>query len=59
MRDNSDEKPRISFLAREVQPATKPAKARVEGEGDPVIRPSFDSSNGGVENSFLASYFAC
>ena len=28
--DDSDEKPCISFLAREVQPAAKPAKARVE-----------------------------
>ena len=32
MREDSDEKPCISFLAREVQPATKPAKARVEEE---------------------------
>ena len=32
MRDDSDEKPCISFLAREVQPAAKPAKARVEEE---------------------------
>ena len=32
MRDDSDEKPCISFLAREVQPAVKPAKARVEEE---------------------------
>ena len=32
MRDDSDEKPCISFLAREVQPATKPTKARVEEE---------------------------
>ena len=32
VRDDSDEKPRISFLAREVQPAAKPAKARVEEE---------------------------
>ena len=32
MRDDSDEKPCISFLAREVQPAAKPAKARVEKE---------------------------
>ena len=29
-RDDSDEKPCISFLARGVQPAAKPAKARVE-----------------------------
>ena len=29
-RDASDEKPYISFLTREVQPAAKPAKARVE-----------------------------
>ena len=32
-RDDSDEKPCISFLAREVQPATKPSKARVEEKG--------------------------
>ena len=31
-RDDSDEKPCISFLAREVQPAAKPAKTRVEEE---------------------------
>ena len=31
-RDDSDEKPCTSFLAREMQPATKPAKARVEEE---------------------------
>ena len=30
VRDDSDEKPCISFLAREVQPAAKPAKDRVE-----------------------------
>ena len=30
VRDDSDEKSCISFLAREVQPAAKPAKARVE-----------------------------
>ena len=30
MRSDSDEKPCISFLAREVKPAAKPAKARVE-----------------------------
>ena len=29
VRDDSDEKPCIPFLAREVQPAAKPAKARV------------------------------
>ena len=32
VRDDSDEKTCISFLAREVQPAAKPAKARVEEE---------------------------
>ena len=32
VRDDSHEKPCISFSAREVQPATKPAKARVEEE---------------------------
>ena len=31
-RDDSNEKPCVWFLAREVQPATKPAKARVEEE---------------------------
>ena len=35
MLDDSDEKPFISFLAREVQPAAKPAKARVEEEKGP------------------------
>ena len=35
VRDNFDEKPCISFLAREVQPATKPAKARVKEEKGP------------------------
>ena len=100
VRDDSDEKPCISFLAREVQPAAKPAKARVEeekgaqpfgpvqtaategwrtrpwifttraepqpvhqspsrGEEYPAIRPGFDSSDGGVENSPLAIYSAC
>ena len=33
MRDDSDEKPCISFLGREVHPVTKPAKARVEEKG--------------------------
>ena len=33
VRDDSDEKPCISFLAREVQPGVKPAKARVEEKG--------------------------
>ena len=32
VRDESDEKPCISFLAREVHPEAKPAKARVEEE---------------------------
>ena len=32
MRDDSDEKPCISFLARGAQPAAKPAKALVEEE---------------------------
>ena len=40
MRDDSDEKSYISLLAREVQPAIKLAKARVEKKGarsfDPV-----------------------
>ena len=33
--DDSDEKPCISFLAREVQPVAKLAKARVEEEKGP------------------------
>ena len=37
VREYSDEKPCISFMAREVQPAAKPAKARVEEKG---ARPS-------------------
>ena len=32
VRDDSDEKPCISFLAREVQPAAKPVKPRMEEE---------------------------
>ena len=32
MRDDSDEKPWISFLTREIQPVAKPAKARVGEE---------------------------
>ena len=32
-RGDSDEKPCISFMAREVQPATKPSKVRVEEKG--------------------------
>ena len=32
VKDDSTEKPYISFLANEVQPAAKPAKARVEGK---------------------------
>ena len=32
VRDDSEEKPCISFLVREVHPAAKPAKARVEEE---------------------------
>ena len=32
MRDDSDEKPCVSFSAREVPPVTKPAKARLEEE---------------------------
>ena len=38
VRDDSDEKPCISFMAKEVQPAAKPAKARVEekGPGHPI-----------------------
>ena len=33
MRDDCNEKPCISFFAREVQPAAKPAKARVKEKG--------------------------
>ena len=59
VRDDSDETPCISFLAREVQPATKPAEAQVEEDkGGPTIRPSTDSSNGGMEHSPLAILFA-
>ena len=32
VQDDSDEKPCVSFLAREVQPEAKPAKVRVEEE---------------------------
>ena len=40
MRDDSNEKPCISFLAREVQPAAKVAKARVgEEKGDRPLGP--------------------
>ena len=40
VRNDSDEKPCISFSTREVQPATKPAKARVEEEkGIPPFGP--------------------
>ena len=35
MRDDSDEKPCISFSAREVQPATKPTKTQVEEDKGP------------------------
>ena len=35
VRNDSDQKPCILFLAREVQPAAKPAKARVEEEKGP------------------------
>ena len=47
-----------SFTPRaEPQPVTKPATSR--GEGGPVIQPSFDSSDGGVENSPLIICSAC
>ena len=49
VRDDSDEKPCISFLAREVQPAAKPAKARVKENG----------ADGGVETLSLVIYSAC
>ena len=58
-RDDSYETSCISFLAREVQPASKPSKSPSRGGGGPAIRPSFDSSDGGVENSPLAIYSAC
>ena len=35
MRDDFDEKPSIPFSAREVQPETKSAKAKVEGKKGP------------------------
>ena len=47
VRDDSDEKPCISFMAREVQPAAKPAKARVEGKGARPSDPVSTSATGG------------
>ena len=38
-RDDPDEKPCISFLAREVQPASKPSKAQVEEKGARLFGP--------------------
>ena len=60
VRDDSDEKPCISLLASELQPAAKPAEARVKEEKreGPAIWPSPDSSDRGVENSLLAIYSA-
>ena len=57
VRDDFDEKLCILFSARKVQHTTKPAEAQVEEKG--AIQPSPDSSDGGVEHSPLAIYFAC
>ena len=56
MRDDSDEKPCISFLAREVQPAAKLAKTRVEE--DKRARP-FGPVQTAAENLHLDIYSAC
>ena len=47
VRDDSDEKPYIIFMAREVQPAAKPAKARVEGKGARPSDPVSTAATGG------------
>ena len=47
MRDDSDEKSCISFMAREVQPAAKPAKARVEEKGARPPDPVSTAATGG------------
>ena len=47
VRDDSDEKPCISFMAREVQPAAKPAKARVEEKGARPSDPVSTAATGG------------
>ena len=44
----TDEKLCISFLAREVQPAAKPAKARVEEEKGARLFGPVSSSDGGA-----------
>ena len=54
VRDNSEEKPCISFSAREVQPTTKPTKAQVEEEKG--ARPQQRRKGGGLA---LAIYSAC
>ena len=59
MWDESDEKRYISFSAREVQPATKPAEGQVKKKVGLAIRPSPDGSDGGVECSLLAICSAC
>ena len=46
MRDNSNEKLCISFMAREVQPAAKPAKARVEKGARPFDQVSTAATEG-------------
>ena len=47
MRDESDEKPCISFMAREVQSTAKPAKARVEEKGARPSDPVLTAATGG------------
>ena len=47
VRDYSDEKPCISFLVREVQPAAKPAKVRVEKKGTRPFGPVSTTATGG------------
>ena len=47
MRDDSDEKPCISFLAREVQPTAKSAKARVQEKGGRPFAPVLTAATEG------------
>ena len=60
MRDGSDEKPCISFSAREVQSATKPPKAGVEEEkGARPFGSAPTAATGGVETSPVTISSAC
>ena len=60
LRDDSDEKPCISFSVREVQHAAKPAKARVEEEkGAQPFGPVSRAATEGWKNSPLAIYSTC